>query len=132
MVDFTFTLNNVDRKILFDKLKIVIINFIVEKSLENNWRRSQRLDNHFKTFKAWSNEASLDSLSINMIEILNLNAGDVVPNSIGYIFGKCFDIKNEVQVTDAYNETISWKVVHFYFKVKILIWIFKIYANVWL
>jgi hypothetical protein len=53
-----------------------------------------------------------------MIEILNLNPGDFFAHSIAYIFGKCHDSSNEIQLTDAIGETIKWKVRKFHFKVK--------------
>jgi hypothetical protein len=54
-----------------------------------------------------------------MIEIINLKPGDIIQNQIAYIFGKCIDITENIQVTDSYQELSHWQVKNCFFKVNI-------------
>ena len=56
-----------------------------------------------------------------MIEIINLKPGDVLQTQIAYIFGKCIDKINAIQVINLTCQESSqeWHIKNYFFKVRI-------------
>ena len=62
-------------------------------------------------------------LTCNMIEIINVKAGDIFYHSIIQLFGSCINDKTQsIEVFDNNGRSISWKLVNFYFKASFIIY----------
>lgn len=56
-------------------------------------------------------------LKIAMIELINLKPGDIIQTSIAYIFGKCIDLTDTIELIDSFEQKSYWQVKNCFFKV---------------